>query len=242
MGDTTVEYFKEYIVEGKRLGRHIEHDIRSLAYLIEDDVIAGVRIAERAQPVTSIIWPRYSQILDQGNISSCTGNALTGALGCAPFVNSAADAGQYNENFAVKLYEEATTLDNFPGSYPPDDTGSSGLAVAKAAKRDGYITSYKHATSLNGLLHALQKGPVIVGATWYSGFDSPDATGRVEITGYVRGGHEFVVRGCDAVNKLLIADNSWGTNYGLGGSFNFTFDTWNRLRNNGADCTIPLRN
>ena len=39
------------------------------------------------------------------------------------------------EGFAVKLYEDATVVDGYPGEYPPDDTGSSGLAICKVSQR-----------------------------------------------------------------------------------------------------------
>lgn len=241
MKNNMLVLLEESVVAGKRLGRHLEWDARNAAHLIEDEVIAGVRVAERTAKPVSVMWPRYSQILNQGDLGSCTGNAMTGWLGCTPSVHSEADAGPFNENFAVQLYESATTLDSIPGQYPPDDTGSSGMAVAKAAKKMGLISAYKHATTTYGLLHALQSAPVIVGVPWVSGFDNPDSDGLVEYSGYTRGGHEFLIRGYDATNDLLWADNSWGTSYGKGGSFCFTTDTWNILASRGGDCVAPRK-
>jgi hypothetical protein len=59
------------------------------------------------------------------------------------------------------LYGMATKLDGLPGTFPPDDTGSSGLGVAKAAKALGYISAYHHAFGLEHALAALTLGPVI---------------------------------------------------------------------------------
>jgi hypothetical protein len=47
---------------------------------------------------------------------------MTGALGTDPLWNS---AWKLDEKAAVTLYEAATRLDNIPGHYEPDDTGSS---------------------------------------------------------------------------------------------------------------------
>jgi len=220
---------------GGRLGRHIEHDLRSLGYAVD----AGLRHVE-VQPRT-VEWKRWSPILDQGDLGSCTGNALTGWFGCAPYVGSAADAAQYDEDFAVRLYELATQLDHIPGEYPPDDTGSTGLAVAKAARRADLIHAYHHVLTTLGLHRALTLQPVIVGITWYSSFDTPNADGTIHLTSdaYVRGGHEVLVRGWDGAN--LIADNSWGESWGDNGSFRIPSDVWQELRSEGADVVVPVR-
>jgi hypothetical protein len=222
-----------------RLGRHVEHDERSLAYAVE-------HIVDELLPPKTVSWRRWSPILDQGDLGSCTGNALTGALACEPFCTIPTEAGQFNEAFAVSLYSHATAIDGIPGQYPPDDTGSSGLAVCKVAKSMGLIGSYHHALTVSGLLHALQLGPVIIGAPWYEGFDRPDEhTGAVEIGGAIRGGHEFLVRayqhGPTEADSWLIADNSWGSSWGVKGQFRFSVATWRTLAANQADVTIPQK-
>ena len=124
-------------------------------------------------------------VLDQGALGSCTGNATVDALGCSPYYETLTmgqQQGSLNEALAVKIYSLATTLDNYPGSYPPEDTGSDGLSAAKAAQQSGYISGYTHALSLNDALSALVLGPVIVGIDWYEGFDNPDTTGLIEIS------------------------------------------------------------
>jgi hypothetical protein len=146
---------------------------------------------------------------------------------------------------AVDLYELATHLDSYQGSYPPHDTGSSGLAVAKAAKQKGYITSYKHAFSIDAALAALQITPVITGVVWYEGFDNPDDSGLVKISGHIRGGHEFEVKGYHAENSIMdsfvICENSWGLSYSNSGIFRFTVATWQKLLEQQGDATILLR-
>ena len=221
-----------------RLGRHIEHDERSLEFAVE-------HLVDEILPPKTVSWQRFSPILDQGNLGSCTGNALAGWLGCSPDVTTAAAAARFDEAFAVSLYSHATALDNVPGTYPPDDTGSTGLAVCKAAKNLGLISAYHHAVTVNGLLHALQQGPVIVGVPWLTGFDRPDEHGVVLPTGEVRGGHEFLIRGYIHGNtedeSMLLADNSWGISWGVGGSFQFSVTTWRALVEQKADVTIPRR-
>lgn len=225
---TEVSLLEEKLVPGKPLGRHIEHDPRSLDYPFEID---------EAAPLVKVLWNRYGNPFNQGNLGSCTGNAIAGVLNTAPF--HAGSGKLRTEKDAVAIYEQATRIDNITGAYPPDDTGSSGLAVCKVAKSNGWIAGYKHALSIAAALQALMKGPVITGVAWYSGFDTPDENGLVEISGEIRGGHEFEIRGYDPATDLLTAENSWGTSYGIKGIFHFTSKTWAELLAQQGDCTVP---
>lgn len=227
-----VRHIPEERIDGKRLGRHIRHDTRSLRYLVDE-------LPSRA--INTVSWARTAPIFYQGDLGSCTGNALLGCVGTVPLYQTQF-ANLMNESYAVGLYEEATKLDSYPGEYPPDDTGSDGLAAAAAAKEFGLISGYTHAVSLQGLLSALQTGPVAMGANWYSSFDNPDADGVVSIgkSAYVRGGHEFEVVGVDTGARLFTAANSWGGNWGLHGFFKFSYADAERLLGEDGDVTAPL--
>lgn len=238
------------------LGRHREHDSRSWDYAVE----AG---AEPAQAPPPVLWARHSPILDQGNLpaqgiilrgpdgqpiralGSCTGNAMTGWLGCEPHCASAADAATYNENFAIGLYRVATGLDSIPGQWPPDDTGSSGLAVAKAAKKAQLISGYGWAFTTWGMIHALRTSSVIVGVPWFRSMDHPDADGflTVDPGTELRGGHEFLIRGWTPASggreAYFTADNSWGPGFADHGSMYLPQSGWEILRNQQADVTVP---
>lgn len=223
----------EFVVPGQRLGRHVNHDPRSLNYLVTQ---SSTIITKR--------WARRTPILDQGDLGSCTGNAATAALGSDPLLLALAakiKAGLVlDEAEAVRLYTAATRLDGYPGSYPPDDTGSDGLSVAKAAKNAGLISGYTHATSLAAMNSALQKGPVIVGINWYDSFDVPNPnSGLVAISpnAVVRGGHEVCIRVTDVEHRLFGGDNSWSPGWGIQGRFEFSWDTMDRLFGEQGDCT-----
>lgn len=212
-----------------RLGRHVEHDPASHDYPFE---------VTEATPLKKVLWRRYGSIFNQGDLGSCTGNAMAGALNTLPIHKTLAKA--LVEKDAISIYEQATEIDNIPGQYPPDDTGSSGLAVCKVAKTRGLISGYRHAFNLTQALQALQTGTVITGVSWYEGFDNPDTTGLVEIAGQVRGGHEFEILGYDPATDLLTAANSWGTGWGVAGRFHFTSKTWAELLDDQGDVTVPV--
>lgn len=212
------------------LGRVVQHDPRSRAFAVQ---------VNEAAPLKKVLWHRYGTVLNQGRLGSCTGNAIAGALNTAPFWKP---GRTLTEKDAVVLYCAATHLDDVPGSYPPDDTGSSGLAVCKAAKVAGLISGYTHAFSLAQALQALMSGPVITGIDWHSGFDHPDANGVVTASGWVRGGHEFEVVGYDPATQLVTAINSWGRSWGpIAGRFKFTSVTWGQLLDAQGDVTVPVQ-
>jgi hypothetical protein len=228
----------EQQVSGKPLGRHVRHDPRSLSYLVP---------AADPATLTSVHHDRHVPVLDQGSTGSCTGNAAEGAVGTGALYDAlAGNAGQptsdadHDEEQAVALYSAATALDDYPGTYPPDDTGSDGLSVAKAAKNAGLISGYRHATSLNAALTALATQAVITGVNWYDSFDDPDSDGLVAIPSgaQVRGGHEFVVDELDVERRLVGFTNSWGTGWGVDGRAYMSWDTWSRLLGEEGDVTV----
>ena len=217
----------EMSVPGMRLGRHVEHDPRSLDFP-----------APTAGQIVSVKHQAVGLPLDQGRLGSCTANALCGALNSAP---DYAGGAARTETDAVSLYETETALEGKP--YPPNDPGGSGLLVCKAAKDKGWIRSYQHAFGLQHALQALVLRPVITGINWYTSFDTPDPhTGLVEIApgATVRGGHEIVADEIDAPNQLVWFWNSWGTPFGLEGRFCMSYQTWNLLLQEQGDVTVPI--
>jgi hypothetical protein len=242
---TFVRHIPEVPVPGKPLGRHIRHDPRSLDYL--------TAAAPDMSALVSVRHQRMIPVLDQGELGSCTGNAAEGCLGSSPFYDAIpvgavgrpfpatdrASAG-HDEAQAVALYSAATNLDGYDGGWPPQDTGSDGLSVAKACQQLGLISGYQHATSLEAALTALAAGPVIAGINWYSSFDQPDAEGVISIgkRAAVRGGHEICVDELDVENRRIGFTNSWGDSWGVGGRAYMSWDTFGQLLAEDGDVTV----
>lgn len=219
---------------GGRLGRHILHDPRSLAY----------RTAPAAP--ASLTWTRYTPILDQAATSSCTGNALVGALGTGPLYSALKGGGLLSGNpldeaEARSIYSDAEILDGGAG-LPTEDEGSTGLSVAKVAQRRGLISGYRHAMSVDEAHGALQAGPFIIGTDWLTGMDSPRTDGTVDVSGSSRGGHEYLCREYDLTRDLWWFDNSWGRSFGVAGRFAYDTPGLQTLLSRQGDVTalVPL--
>lgn len=238
--------YDEDVQPGKpRLGRHLELDARSLAYLAESEPeLAKVQITPRE-------WVCPLPILDQGQLGSCVGNAGTEALAAlyAPaHVPEVWDGAILNyddavraESFAVELYHEATVMDGFKGTYPPDDTGSSGLGACRALKKAGLISRYTWATNLHAIGLAFQRGGVLIGMPWLNAFYNPDAHGFIDSdpnwqNSGVAGGHELYAEALETwddtdPSKVVIRlRNHWRASWGDHGYGRMRGSTYMALR------------
>lgn len=217
----------EHVIDGRRLGRHVRHDSRSRDYP-----------AELAAAVISVTHASMGGLpLDQGQIGSCTAEALTGALNLQPDYRE--PPGIQAQAQAYALYAAEVALEGEP---PGSDPGGDGITVCRAAKNAGLIRSYTHTFNANDALRALVIRPVICGVNWYSSMDNPNGNGLVTITksATIRGGHEILAYGIDASGELIWFWNSWGPSFGLGGRFAMTFATCERLLSEDGDVTVPM--
>lgn len=207
-----------------KLGRHVNHDPRSRQYALTE--------APAGTAFKAVRWARRAPVFDQGQLGSCTGNAGAGWIGTDDSLRQGltklADGTTVDETLAVAIYSAATQIDSEKGEYPPTDTGSDGLAVAKVLKARGLAVDYLHAFSAQAAYTALQSGPGMAGTVWYQSMFTTDADGHIQVdkNSGVAGGHEYVidqleVDGSGAPTKVWM-QNSWGTGWGVGGRGWFT--------------------
>jgi hypothetical protein len=231
----------EVVVPGQRLGRHINHDPRSLLYQVAP-VKSGT--------IVSVSWHRHVAPFDQGDLGSCTIQAQLGLLATDPFWDTlpkelqAALSGpndQVQTQLAQPRYREETRLDPFDGAWEPDDTGSDGLSSAKVARAHNNISGFMTITSVDAAHNAIKDGPFMSGLLWMSGMDSPTSEGIVHATGSVRGGHEWEFAGYDAQRGLWECWQSWG-DWGKGGRFYLSDDDYAKLLAQQGDATtfVPI--
>lgn len=236
-----------------RTGRHVEHDERSVAY------------AFAAQPwraLRTVRHHRYIPILDQSDLhaqgihvdgdpdslGSCVGNTAVDLLGTSPFFNLM-DSQLANalrdpvsaEHYAIDLYSEATRIDPFPGDFPPADTGTSGLSVAKVLVSRGLMKTYLHPFGLNPLLSALQSQPVMAGLPWKESMFDPKPNGTLEVTGDTVGGHEVLFDAVYMEQRMIRFPNHWTPEWGNEGFGFLTFDQVSELLAEDGDLVTPYR-
>ena len=194
------------------------HDPRSRNYAIRDKLDVQV---------TSRFWTP-GQVLDQGSEGACVGFGWSGELACEPVKITVSNAS------AFELYEEAKTLDRWPGE---DYSGSSVLAGAKALMRRGQLVEYRWAFGIEDVRDAiLGHGPVVLGIPWYEGmYDAPN--GRVAVSGIKVGGHCILATGYDMGWFRL--RNSWGPSWGIGGDADIREHDLAYLLNDDGEACVP---
>jgi hypothetical protein len=216
-----------------RLGRHVNHDERSRRFPYRGPV----------SPPHAVRHERHVPVFDQGSLGSCTGNAAVGCLATGPLFatideSDADEVRNLDQASAVGVYKAATTIDPFPGTYPPEDTGSDGLSVAKVLTNWGAISGYEHAFGLEQALAALMRVPVITGTVWMESMFQPTAEGLVRPTGAAAGGHEYLMDEYDPVRGWVGFTNSWSSQWGLSGRFYMEAEAYGRLLADQGDVTV----
>lgn len=217
------------------LGRRIEHDPRSRLF----------PVARRAVPLRTVLWRTGAPVLNQGDRGSCTGHAAAQAMNTTGFVEARRRArGNHRyllDGDAVALYSRATELDQFPGTYPPTDTGSSGIGVAKALQERGFIREYRWSFGFDEFLAGMMSGPMLVGTWWHDAMFTPAGPEAVVTpVGPKVGGHEYLALGVDLRNRDITFLNSWGSAWGDRGRFRMGFTDFEALLHDQGDAVQPV--
>lgn len=185
-------------------------------------------------------------IEDQGNLGSCTGQAIAGAI---EYLNAKSGKPTDVSRLYIYWYERQMigTVNYDSGAYIRDgikvvaNRGASlerlwpyniaryRIEPNKSAVTDGSkrkVTLYERITNLTGCINAIANGfPVTVGFLVYSSFLNRmvTLTGMMPYPNVARerllGGHAVLLVGYDNNTSRFIARNSWGTNWGDRGYF-----------------------
>jgi len=206
------------------LGRNREHDPRSRRF-------AAPKLAITK---TNVIHTLNAPHLNQGQLGSCEGNTAAEFLSCSKALRNrfaywrkqhARSVYAYpKEDQAVRLYSVATSLDNdgIPGIYPPEDTGTSGVGIAKALQQAGALLNYNWTFTFNDFLATLESQPIMLGTNWYESMFEHDWSGYVITPGRADepiGGHAYLAYALDWTHERVGCTNHWvdddGTPWGV---------------------------
>jgi C1A family cysteine protease len=202
------------------------------------------------QPTLVDLRPLCTAIEDQGNLGSCTGQAIAGAIELLVKRNIKAidvsrlfiyyyerlllgtinrDSGAYIRDGIKACYTYgAPTEKLWPYIISKFKIKPSTAAIRDAATRK--ITSYQRAADFNACIDALATGyPVTIGFNVYSSFTS-SAVARTGMMPYpntrterLLGGHAVLLVGYNKSKNMFIVRNSWGKYWGQGGYFYMPF-------------------
>lgn len=192
------------------LGRLVAHDPRDGKYTM------SLALPSKKFFNLPRFWRYWKSgtILDQGETPQCVGYSWRQWLSSAPIMTKSGPS-------ALSIYSEAQRLDEWPGE---DYDGTSVRGGAKALDTRGHIKTYLWASTPDELESwVLNNGPVIVGTNWYNDMFYPnEKTGMVNPTGFLAGGHAYVIIGYNKLLKRYRCVNSWGQNWGQNGRFSIS--------------------
>ncbi len=198
------------VVEQKypRLGRQKVHDPKSRAFPVGIDIDRSTWRDKRVRLIDPRVNPRQCH-------GECTGCAKTMEFNA---IRNRIKGQVLKMDTAHEIYSLATKIDPWAGSWPPDDTGSSGLAAAKAAQRLGLGGEYRHVfRGADEVVQLIQtggpdgKGRVVnCGTWWFMDMFAANAEGIIEPTGSRVGGHMYIARGYEVERDLVLIRCWWG--------------------------------
>lgn len=203
----------------RSLGRHIRHDPRNRAHRAS---------SVRAEPTGDVRHRNYGRKLYQDGVGACTAFAAGHFINCSPTRQRRRPKPNASNADCFHWYGIATTKDPWPGSYPPDDTGSSGQAACEALVSTGNAAGYEWAFGYDEGLATLPQAPWMQGTWWTIDMFYPTKTGRVTPTGSDAGGHEYLWIGSEEYGRRLTGGSRRRRSWFLNSWQESPRNTWGR--------------
>ena len=216
-----------------------------------DKLYSAIAAPPKTLPRKVDLSPCCSPVEDQGQLGSCTANALVGNLeflyqkAGQPvldlsrlfiYYNERAMEGTINEDAGAAIRDGVKSLVNLGVCSEKKWPYNIGKFTAKppvGCYREGkhhQVTSYHRILTLKEMKQCLAEGyPFVFGFSVYEGFESDAVTrtGKLNLPKPGEknlGGHAVCAVGYDESTKRFLVRNSWGTDWGLKGYFTMPYD------------------
>lgn len=190
--------------EERAFGRLEAHGIGD-----DQDRSYPMRAAIAAVPLPPFrYWPFFARPFDQGVTGTCVGHGGKNWMLSAPVMQTKRDGPPT----PFDLYREACAVDEWTQNDNGDlNFGTSVRALFKVLQARGLVAEYRWASNMQDVIDfVLLHGPVVIGVNWYEGMLRPDASGYINLTGSVVGGHCVLVVGHNRTRGDFTIVNSWG--------------------------------
>jgi C1A family cysteine protease len=202
-------------------------------------------------PPSADLRPQCPPVFDQGQLGSCTGNAIAGAIEfellkqqLSDFVpsrlfiyyNERVIEGTVNSDSGAQIRDGIKSVAQqgvCPETDWPYDIAKFDQQPSASAYQDALMdraVSYQLVVqNLNQMKGCLASGyPFVLGFTVYESFESPDVakTGHAPMPGAGEqqiGGHAVLAVGYDDSQQWFIVRNSWGAGWGMSGYFTLPY-------------------
>lgn len=199
--------------------------------------VVGLGFEDFVGPVFNLhVEGDNSYVAEGVGVHNCVGHGWRNWMNCTPVKDHPNEGPS-----PFDIYDHAILLDTFPENDhdPSRQFGTSVRAGADYLRQLGLIRSYVWGDYADTVAdYVLTTSPCVLGTTWYSGMDTPDAEGIVRATGYGRGGHCYLMHGVDLTRGLAECFNSWGPwGYKNSGHFFLPLEDLDKLiHENGEAC------
>ncbi len=216
-----------------------------------DRLYSAIAAPPKKLPASVDLRPQCSPVENQGQLGSCTANALAGSLefleikaGKAPtdlsrlfiYYNERAMEGTVGEDAGAAIRDGVKTLVNIgvcpekQWPYTVSKFKAKPTAACYKAAKPYEVLSYHRILSLVEMKSCLAEGyPFVFGFTVYESFESAAVakTGQLDLPKPQEkslGGHAIMAVGYDDKTQRLTIRNSWGTDWGLDGYFTMPYE------------------
>ena len=216
-----------------------------------DLLYAAIARPPKKMPKSVDLRPQCSPVEDQGQLGSCTANALVGNLELLEkkggravtdlsrlfvYYNERALEGTLNEDagaflrdgIKVLVKQGVCTEKKWP--YNIARFANKPPAACYQEALDHQVTSYHRILTLPQMKMCLAEGyPFVFGFTVYESFESANVarTGQVDLpkpSEQAVGGHAVMAAGYDDATSRFLVRNSWAADWGLHGYFTMPYD------------------